>query len=214
MAVEAGGGGVDVEHHHHHHTGHKWLDVVLAVSAVLISMISLFLAIQHGRVMEKMVEADTWAYVVAGITAVSVDQDLTKYTLHPRLTIRNKGVGPAKIDSLEVFYQGTAQPGEQALIRALLRSTDEKRHFRFYESDIVGEVLAAKEELSFVDFGTDLYTPEEYQTIREAMRKLDFRVCYCSVLDECAIFDSREPMRRRQLPVKSCPVPAVSLQHP
>jgi hypothetical protein len=37
--------GPEVEHHDHHHTGRWWLDVVLAVSAVVISLISLFLAI-------------------------------------------------------------------------------------------------------------------------------------------------------------------------
>jgi hypothetical protein len=214
MAVDSGGGVVDVEHHHHHHTGQKWLDVVLAVSAILISVISLFLAVQHGRVMERMIEASTWAYVDADISALSVDPSQTKYTLHPRLVIRNKGVGPAKIESLEVFYQGIAQPGDQALTKALLHSTDDKRHFRLFSGDIVGGVLAAKEELNFVDFGTDLYTPEEYETVRQAMPKLSFRVCYCSVLDQCSVFDTREPMRRRQISVKDCPVPAISFQRP
>jgi hypothetical protein len=54
----------EVEHHQHHRTGHRWLDITLAVSAVFISLMSLFLAIQHGRVMERMVEASTWAFVV------------------------------------------------------------------------------------------------------------------------------------------------------
>jgi hypothetical protein len=211
MAVDVTG---EVEPPHHHHTGRGWLDAVLAVTAVLISVTSLFLAIQHGRVMERMIEADTWAYVDAGVTNLSVDQDQTKYTLHPRLIIRNKGVGPAKVESLEVFYEGVSQPSQQALIKALLRSTDDKRHFALYQSDIVGDVLAAKEELNFIDFGTDLYTPEEYDTIRHAIAKLHFRVCYCSVLNECSMFDSREPMRRRQLPIKECPVPAVALQQP
>jgi hypothetical protein len=35
----------ETEHHHHHHTGHRWLDATLAVSAVFISLMSLFLAI-------------------------------------------------------------------------------------------------------------------------------------------------------------------------
>jgi hypothetical protein len=39
--------GPEGEHHHHHHTGNRWLDIVIAVSAVIISLISLFLAIQH-----------------------------------------------------------------------------------------------------------------------------------------------------------------------
>ena len=198
--------------HQHHHTGRTWLDVILGVSAVVISTVSLFLAVQHGKVMEKMVEASTWAYVQVGISTYIADQG--KYSLHPHRFLDNKGVGPAKIESLEVFYLDVAQPSDQDLVRTLLHSTDKSRHFSFFHSDIVGGVLAAKEAVNFVDLGNDLYTPEEYETIRQELPKLNFRACYCSVFDECSIFDSREPMRSRQLPMKSCPVPAVPFQRP
>ena len=33
--------GPEIEHPHHHHTGRSWLDVILGVSAVVISFISL-----------------------------------------------------------------------------------------------------------------------------------------------------------------------------
>ncbi len=118
----------EVEHHHHHRTGRGWLDVTLAVSAVFISLISLFLAIQHGRVMEKMVEASTWAFVTVDFS----NADPTTFTPHTRLSVTNKGVGPAKIESLEVFYRGIPQPGPRALVNAILkrearRSTDTSR---------------------------------------------------------------------------------------
>src|SRR5689334_20882491 len=108
----------EVEHHHHHRTGRGWLDITLAVSAVFISLMSLFLAIQHGRVMEKMVEASTWAFV----TVASSTADAASFSPHPRLTVLNKGVGPAKIEDLEIFYQGVAQPGPHALVKAILNT--------------------------------------------------------------------------------------------
>lgn len=111
MAAEMGPA-PETEHHHHHHTGRKWLDVTLGVSAVFISLMSLFLAIQHGRVMEKMVQATTWPYVMVRFSTSNPDG-----SPHVRLLVANKGVGPAKVESLEVFYRDTAQPGGEALLQ-------------------------------------------------------------------------------------------------
>ena len=56
--------------HHHAHTGRPWLDTVLALSAVVISLFTAVLAFQHGAAMERMVkenehmvQANTWPYM-------------------------------------------------------------------------------------------------------------------------------------------------------
>ena len=50
---------IEPEHHaHHHHTGLPWLDLVLAGSAMLVSVVSLFVSIEHGRTMERLVETN------------------------------------------------------------------------------------------------------------------------------------------------------------
>jgi hypothetical protein len=164
MAAEMGAvGGPELEHHHnHHHTGRGWLDVALGVAAVFISLISLFLAIQHGRVMEKMVEASTWAFVTAGFSNANAND----FAPHVRLVIQNKGVGPATVQSLEVFYNGLAQPGPHALVRAMLKQGEAvQRPKGFVTSDVVASVISAKEQIDFVDFNVKSFTPEEYEAI-------------------------------------------------
>jgi hypothetical protein len=193
----------ETEYHHHRRTGHSWLDITLAVSAMFISLVSLFLALQHGRVLEKMVQADTWAFVTAGFS--NYDPDLTP---HPRLIIVNKGVGPAQVQTLEVFYNGTPQPSRRSLIRSILKPADPNYRPRFFESDVIGGVLTAKEEVNFLDFPASYYTPDEYATIRGALDKLEFRICYCSVLGECSVLDTRKPPPT-PIAVKACPVPEV-----
>ncbi len=42
-------------HHHHHGTGVKWLDLIVAVSAIFMSVVSLVVSIKHGKTMEEMV---------------------------------------------------------------------------------------------------------------------------------------------------------------
>lgn len=193
--------GPEVEHHHHHRTGRGWLDVTLAVSAVFISLMSLFLAIQHGRVMERMVEASTWAFV----TVTSSNADATSFTPHARLTVVNKGVGPAKVEDLEIFYQGVPQPGPGALVNAILKGGGKETH-GYIKSDVHGIVLSAKEEVNFLDFNVSKYSPDQYTVLSHAITTVQFRVCYCSVLDQCAVVDSRKDARHPET-VKACPVP-------
>jgi hypothetical protein len=204
MAAEMGPG-PETEHHHHHHTGRRWLDVTLGVSAIFISLMSLFLAIQHGRVMEKMVEADTWAFVTVDANTAEYD-----YSPHVRLVVVNKGVGPARVESLEVFCKGVAQSGPHTLVNAMLKPVDPSRHQAILRSDVIGTVLSAKEELNFLDFNVKNFTPEEYATITSEVPKLTFRVCYCSVLGECSVLDTAKAWR--PVSVKACSAPKTPFQ--
>ena len=203
MAAELGPG-PETEHHHHHHTGHRWLDMTLGVSAVFISLMSLFLAIQHGRVMEKMVEATTWPYVMVRFSTSNPDG-----SPHVRLEVSNKGVGPAKVESLEVFYHDAAQPGGEALLQAILRPAD-KRHLPFLQADVVNSVMAANDVVDIVDLDAAKFAPEETQALRAAMPELSFRVCYCSVFDECSVLDTRKELRPE--PVNACTFPDIPFQ--
>ena len=165
MAAELGPA-PETEHHHHHHTGHRWLDMTLGVSAVFISLMSLFLAIQHGRVMEKMVQATTWPYVMVRFSTSNPDG-----SPHVRLEVANKGVGPAKVESLEVFYHDAAQPGGEALLQAILKPAD-KRHLPFLQADVVNSVMAANDVVDIVDLDAARFAPEETQALRAAMSEL------------------------------------------
>jgi hypothetical protein len=118
----------------------------------------------------------------------------------------NKGVGPAKVESLEVFYQGVAQPGPRALVKAILKRPEPEGSGRLLLSTVQGIVLSAKEDLDFLDFKANSFPAEEYSALARAGAKLQFRVCYCSVLDECSVVDTRKGVREPE-PVKACPVP-------
>jgi len=198
--------GPDGEHHHHRHTGHRWLDVVLGVSAVTISLMSLFLAIQHGRVMEKMVEASTWPSMMVGYSTGNPDG-----TRHITIWATNKGVGPARLDSLEVFHEGVAQSDPQGLLKAILKPTDPSRHFPVIESDVLDNVFAPKDWVNFVDLDPKSYDQDDYARIQHALSGLQFRVCYCSVFEECWALDTRKSPRA--VATKACAVPPKMFLH-
>src|ERR1700722_11340571 len=107
--------GPEVESPHRHSTGHSWLDLILGVSAVTISFISLFLAIHNGNAMERLVEANSWPSVQ--VTFSTLNQDSTP---HVHFDIANKGVGPARIESLDVTYNGAHLGDGRAVLNAML----------------------------------------------------------------------------------------------
>jgi hypothetical protein len=187
----------EVEHSHHHRTGRPWLDVLLGVSAVSISLISLFLAIANGRAMERLVQSNSWPFVEIGSSDVESDS-----TPHIRFFIANKGVGPARIETLEVTYNGTPMNSPRGLLNALLSRTTVPPHPRMIVSSIVHNVLAAREQLSFFDVKPDDLSAEDYAVMDRGLKKVKFIACYCSVFDECWLADSSKTQPSK---VKQCP---------
>jgi hypothetical protein len=157
--------------------------------------------------MEKMVEANTWPFVMVYVSTSNPDA-----TPHVSIHVANKGIGPAMIESLEVFDNGVAQRGTQALLRAMLKSTDLGRHVPVLRSDVVDEVLAARDDFSIVDLDARNFTPQETDLLQSGVARLTFRVCYCSVFDECSVLDTRKtPIR--PVPIKACAVPEIPFGH-
>ena len=95
-------------HGSHAPTGRKWLDVALGVGAIAISLFSALMTLQHGHAMEKMVDqnarmvqASTWPYV----TIADSNGDSHGHKLY-EIMVFNNGVGPAKVETLDLYYRG------------------------------------------------------------------------------------------------------------
>ncbi|WP_332773904.1 hypothetical protein [Phenylobacterium sp.] len=192
--------GPDHEHHHHHHTGRRWLDIVLGVSAIAISVISLFVAVHHGKTMEQMVEATTWPYVDFAFSNGDFNggRDVTLFLL-------NSGVGPAKIESFELSYEGRALANGRALLKACCLGEGEPLP-KFQNSTVTDRVLPARENIIFFFGKPEAMSAEQMIRLRRTLPKLKARICYCSVLHECWIRDSDKP---RPEETKSCAAPKV-----
>lgn len=193
--------GPEIEGRHHHgHTGRPLLDLVLGVSAIVISVISLALAILHGNAMERLVEANSWPFVETNTSSAETDG-----SLHFRLGMVNKGVGPARIESLTVFYDGEPAEGPRALVDSIAGGPGKPR-INLLTSDVLNNVLSAKEAVNFVDVPVAGATAEQQGRLVEASHKMTFLTCYCSVFDECWTIDTREaaPHAHR---TRICPAP-------
>jgi hypothetical protein len=180
----------DHEPPHPRHTGHRWVDFVIAGSALLISVVSLVVAVRHGQTMEEMahanarlVEANSWPFVGAGVSRG--DGSATIF-------IRNAGVGPAKVHWVEVKYDGVAQSSLPQLLAhccGLPSAPGAKPRLSYENSLVANSVLRPGEVVPMVVLSRAQTDPAVFDAFYRRLLRIGFRVCYCSVFDECFIGD-------------------------
>ncbi len=204
---------LDVEAHHESHahkTGHKWVDMIVALSALFISVVSLIVAILHGRTMEKMAEANarlvaanSWPFLSYGAGTTS-DNAVTKIHMH----VVNTGVGPAKIESAELVWKGIAYRRDEDFLKACC-GFDPAAKIDFDSDLLPNEVLRAGERIEFVGFKQSA-NPSVFAALQQAMlsHDLQLHVCYCSIFDECWKGDLTT-LSLKPEPVAACVSPKV-----
>jgi len=195
---------------HPHKTGHKWVDMVVAFSALFISVVSLGIAILHGRTMEKMAEANarlvaanSWPFLSYGAGWVTTNGVKTA-DMH----LSNTGVGPAKIESAELVWKGVAYGNNQDFLKACC-GFDQASGMPFDSNLVPYEVLRAGEHITFLGF-TQSTSPTVFAALQQAIvsRDLELHVCYCSIFDECWKSDLTMLSLKPQ-PVPACVQPKV-----
>lgn len=192
----------EIEPQPHHHTGHKRLDAILAISAIFISLVSVILGIENAVAMRQLVAANSWPFVNVGVSNGNAEGGAAL-----DLLIQNKGVGPAKIRSLEVFYDGKPMQGEDALLRAM---TGDKP-IPVVRSRVVGSVLSADEAVNFLSVPEQSVESADLLQLAHLSENITLRACYCSAFDECWVTDRTvKPATTEE--VDECPVPAVPFQ--
>ena len=192
--------GPEVHHPHAHHGGlPRWLELAIAITALITSISSIVIAVHHGKIMEKLVEANSFPYVQGGISDATETGDRVL-----SLDFFNRGVGPAHQKSLRVKVDDRYVTSTRELLDASLgadKAAEAKDLLRLLKNGV---------QTRFVPGGQQQFvfriakTPEnaaywEQLEVAQARWSLDY--CYCSVFDECWYVPGkwREPE-----PVKEC----------
>jgi hypothetical protein len=81
-------------------TGRGHFDVIVSLTAIFISTVSLYVAIQHGKTERDLVAANVWPFPRAILSNGYGNRGSIA------IGVSNGGVGPAKISSFELFYRG------------------------------------------------------------------------------------------------------------
>ena len=176
---------------HRHKTGHSHLDLILGGLAVFLSMVSVFIAVRHGETMERLVAANSWPNI--SYTTGNEVGDTGHIIPTVTLTLRNTGVGPARIDTFELFYKNKPVAGIKQFLQACCGTASSA----FSTSNVVNEVLPARDQIDFITFPKSDNTTADYTALDHERFNVRVRVCYCSVFEECWARDSALPRPTR-----------------
>jgi len=210
-------------------TGHKWIDITVAACALIVSVTSLGVAIFHGKTMERMADAN--ARLVAANSWPALQRLSSSFGRDGShvvsMNVTNNGVGPAKIEAVELLWKGRALRDANELIDACCRAAalaaygamaenkdavgnGTPLHFFGYDlvhSSVQGIILRAGENIRLYELRPSDHNKQLFEQLDNAYDDIAMRVCYCSVFDECWRGDLRT---LNPEPIKQCVLPAVT----
>jgi hypothetical protein len=163
---------------------------VLSVVGVFIAVVALYAALDESAAVRRQTAAAVWPYVQFSIEDFDRDE-----AAQFAISMTNVGVGPAKIGSVKIVFDGEAvSTWREAMDRILDDSVG--------RSFISNRVLSPGEKVEILK-----------TTDRALVRRLQAAVatpatylsyCYCSIFDECWLVDSRSD-RKTPDEVEVCP---------
>lgn len=184
-----------------------WIEYAATLGALVVSVISLWVAIATEKANQKMVDANYRMVAAASWPFLQI----TSGNSHDgkrgiRLSLENAGVGPAKIQSFQVFWRGKAYGSSRALLTACCAPPG-MTTFSTITTPVAGMVMRAGEERTFLGLDPTPATEAMWKAFDQVrLQELSYRACYCSVFDECWISDLAKLHAQR---VKACPTPAT-----
>lgn len=195
----------DDVHAHPRHTGRGWLDLLLALSAIFISVVSLAVAIEHGRTDRQLVAANSWPFL-------QVNARISD-TAGMRFWLVNEGIGPAKLETFQMLYDGRPVASVTTLLeRCCGLSADKAIQARQLPGGINTirvnqKVFRPGQEGRFLDVPNLPDSAALERALSTGTIPVSFQACYCSVFDECWMSNLRDLHPR---PVAQCPTTVVS----
>jgi hypothetical protein len=185
-------------------TGHHALDLIIAGSAILISCVSLFIATQQSRTMERTLAASSWPLLqfASGNTDDSGNRSIN-------MEIENEGVGPALVRRIRIVYEGKKYDNPYELMRDccdhVVTNADPTKMSAgtVLTQPVEGKVIKGGDKIIFFRMDLAPGNADVWRKLDAARFKMAFDTCYCSVLGDCWQSDLRSLDQDK---VEQCPI--------
>ena len=176
------------------------VDVLLGAAAVLISAISVAVAISANTTQERLLAASTWPNLSFGTSNLNdALEDEVSFELS------NSGVGPARIRWSQLSYKGKAVASLQELLELCCKRPVEIAAEKVTSiSSSIDPVLKAGDTVKILRLRKAGNPDWLWQQANSERYKVAIEVCYCSVLDTCWMFDS-SAIQQDAPEVSACP---------
>lgn len=165
-------------------TGVRHIDLFVGGCALLVSVVSLFMAWQSNHTQERMLAASVWPYMSWGTNNIDQNgQDEISFNLY------NLGVGPAKIESLQLLYKGQPVANGRALVAACCQeqvaALKDLKDMDLRTAGINPIVLPGHDSMKFFMLPKKQANAALWEALDRERLNILIRTCYCSVLEEC-----------------------------
>jgi hypothetical protein len=166
-------------HSHPHKLGHRWIDMVLASTALLVSIASIIIAIQNESNMRRLVTANSWPYIALNQGNEKDGEAVVHFD------VRNAGIGPATLEKLVVTYDGRPVRTSVELVKLCCAGAGGFDAIQRASIDVVqGRVFTPREETSFFSVRKSDTDGSMWEKLNVERFKLGMSVCYSSVFGE------------------------------
>jgi hypothetical protein len=171
--------------HHRPSSLPRWLEWTTAISALVISVCSIGIAVYNATIESRLLKANSYPYLVTGVSDATPEGQHRIY-----IDLLNNGVGPADERSLKINVGGRYVTSVRDLITTALAPADPTEAIQqlldLHDNEPTRFVASKDHVLVFRIDETPQnarYWDQLDQTIATKHWKLEY--CYCSVFEEC-----------------------------
>lgn len=171
------------------------IELVIAVSAVLISIASFYATYLQADAANKQVKAMTLPLITFTHGNYDVEREMEQISL----TFNNVGVGPAKIYTVEFTYEGQSYANVIDIFRECCSTEYRAYHNVLKQRANIGSkaleltnpyqnvIIPAQDSLDFYKMSMHDVNRDFWMRLNDERWRIEPEVCYCSLLDECFI---------------------------
>ncbi|MBO6503594.1 MAG: hypothetical protein JJ850_13685 [Kordiimonadaceae bacterium] len=145
----------------------------MSMLALAFSFLALLVSLYEALAVRAEQKADVWPYI-----SISQRYNEDGYAI----VVANKGVGPARIQNLQVTFNGQQFKELDNVILATL-GKEKAFSYELYRTSVIDSgVMSADEEAVFFSVP---WEPRTQQLAESWEQGLDVSICYCSIYEDC-----------------------------
>jgi len=173
-------------------------EMLITLPTLFISIALAYFSFVQADASRKMQRTETWPYVSYG-----TDNSSPEVKDEISFSLSNDGVGPARMQEMEFVYAGRPMRDPLEYIRncCAAEAAAVAKNLTFTTNRVDG-VLRPGEKRSFIRLAKTDQNTALWNKLNDERWKVAVRTCYCSIFDDCWVFDSR---KQQPSEVKACP---------
>ncbi len=170
-------------------TGRFWFDFLAASAAIFISLVSLVIGMRGEAIQRELLAANSWPFMELDEERRTVDGNASDL-----VSMRNEGVGPAKVMTFEVFYAGHPAGNATDLLQLCcgLPADEKEAHARMHGiglGDVAGNVIRPDQSRVMLSMDRNTVDPALFESFDFASEQFD--LSYLLLLDPGSLLDQQ-----------------------